>query len=165
VNKSFLLLFFKKEDLFFFEKKNQKTFIILGVGVFVFLVTTSGWPGWGRLRRTPAEIFNIHAPALPDGTTVVVAGEPVGFVIPFLPGRDLRFLGLGASQGTLLAKEISARMSAASTLRVLMLAGDAQTAQQLARFHIAPDADHCTRISTDRHSWGDIELCHVKERN
>jgi hypothetical protein len=26
-NKSFLLLFFKKEVLFFFEKKNQKTFM------------------------------------------------------------------------------------------------------------------------------------------
>jgi len=29
VLKSFLLLFFKKEALFFFEKKNQKTFIHL----------------------------------------------------------------------------------------------------------------------------------------
>jgi len=26
-NKSFLVLFFKKEALFFFEKKNQKTFM------------------------------------------------------------------------------------------------------------------------------------------
>ena len=164
-NKSFLLLFFKKEVLFFFEKKNQKTFMIVGASIFGFLLATSGWPGWGRLRRTPVTIFNIRAPALADGTTVAVAGEPVGFVIPFIQGQALRFLGLGAPPGTRLETEIAARLAAAPALRVLMLAGDAQAAQQLALFHIVPDSDSCQRILTDRRSWGNIVLCNVKSPN
>ncbi len=163
-NKSFLALFFKKEALSFFEKKNQKTFIILGVGVFAFCLLTSGMPGWGRVRRTPDAIFDIQAPVLPDGTIVAVAGEPVGFVIPFIHGNELKFFGLGAPRGTRLEREISARLSAASTLRVLMLGGDAKAAQQLLDFHVTPDRVHCARVATHRRYWGDILLCHVTNR-
>jgi hypothetical protein len=96
---------------------------------------------------------------------VAVAGEPVGFVIPFLQGNDLRFVGLGATLRTQLGVEIAARIASASTLRILMLGGDPQAARQLAAFGIAPDQSRCTRIETGRRNWGAILLCHVMTRN
>jgi hypothetical protein len=46
MDKSFLLLFFKKEVLFFFEKKNQKTFICLVGWVQRREAADEGSGGW-----------------------------------------------------------------------------------------------------------------------
>jgi hypothetical protein len=138
---------------------------MLGVGVFVFLLATSGWPGWGRLRQTPAQIFDIHPPLLPDGTTVAVAGEPVGYIIPFFQGKDLHFVGLEVPPHTRLQREIASRIGTASTLRVLLLDGDQQASRQLVDFDIKIDVDRCTRVLTGRRFWGAIKLCHVSDRN
>jgi hypothetical protein len=163
-HKSFLLLFFKKEVRFFFEKQHEKTFIILSMGVWAFLLATSGWPGWGRVRRTPQAVFEIESPILPDGTTLIVAGEPVGFVIPFLQGTDVHVYGISVPPHTLLESTIAARIASAMRLRVLMLGGDPQALEQLRQFAIMPDISSCERIVTHRRDWGPILLCKVAGR-
>ncbi len=154
-NKSFLLLFFKKEDSSFLSR----VFVYLAASVLIFLLATSGWPGWGRVRHTPATIFDVAAPSVPEGATIAMAGEPEGFVIPFLQGGNLHFVGLGAPPHTRLAQEIAARIAQAAPLRVVMLDGNAEAARQLASFNVKPDVASCVHILTHRRDWGAIMLC------
>lgn len=130
-----------------------------GLLVWAFLLSTSGWPGWGRVRSTPATIFDIRAPVLADNTTVAVASEPVGFVIPFLRGRNLRFVGVLAPPRTRLDAEIAARLTAADRLGVLLFAEDHAAIAQLAHFGVRYDPAACQRVTTSRRLWGTMVLC------
>jgi hypothetical protein len=62
--------------------------------VLIAIVAVSSRPGWGRLRQYGASVFPIHAPAIPDGATIILADKPIGFVAPFLRGTDIAFVGI-----------------------------------------------------------------------
>ncbi len=60
----------------------------------ILLVATSEKQNWGRLRSYGARVVEVSAPPLPDGAVVAVVSKPTGFVLPFLRGCDLVFIGL-----------------------------------------------------------------------
>jgi hypothetical protein len=89
--------------------------------LLIAIVAVSSRPGWGRLRHYGARAFEIQAPAIPDGAVVMLADAPIGFVIPFLHGNDLAFIGIGAVPGPgHLSDTIQQRVRDAATALVLI---------------------------------------------
>ncbi len=68
----------------------------LCVVMLIAIVGFSSRPGWGRLRHYGMNVFDIQAPALPDDATVFLADAPIGFVVPFLHGKDISFVGIAS---------------------------------------------------------------------
>lgn len=85
------------------------------------LVAVSSRPGWGRLKHYGAKVYDIHAPAIPDDATIVIADTPIGFAAPFLRGKDVTFVGIVAvpTPGRL-SDEIRRRVRDAATALVLV---------------------------------------------
>jgi hypothetical protein len=87
----------------------------------VAIVAASSRPGWGRLRHYDASVFDIHAPAIPDGATIILADKPIGFAAPFLRGKDIAFVGIVDVPGTgLLRDEILRRVRNAAPALVMI---------------------------------------------
>jgi hypothetical protein len=89
--------------------------------VLVAIVAVSSRPGWGRLRQFGPSVFDVHAPALPDDATVILADKPIGFAVPFLRGKNLTFLGIvDVPASGLLSNAIRRRVHDATTALVLI---------------------------------------------
>jgi hypothetical protein len=67
--------------------------IALAVVVALIIVGTT-YSHWGRASTWGQQVFAIGAPVLPDGSRVIAASDAVSFVLPFLRGKDLTFVGL-----------------------------------------------------------------------
>ncbi len=94
---------------------------VLCMIMLVAIVGVSSRPGWGRLRHYGGSVFDIRAPAIPDGATVILADAPIGFVTPFLRGKDIAFVGIGAVPGSgRLNDEMQHRVRDATTALVLI---------------------------------------------
>ncbi|MGA3399141.1 MAG: hypothetical protein ABSC95_07965 [Acetobacteraceae bacterium] len=89
--------------------------------VLVALVAVSSRPGWGRLRHYGTSVFDIHAPAIPDDATIILAAKPIGFAAPFLRGKDIAFVGIAeVPRAGLLRDEILRRVRHAAPALVLI---------------------------------------------
>jgi len=88
--------------------------------IAVAIVAISSRPGWGRLRHYGSSVFEIQAPAIPDGATVMLADAPIGFVAPFLHGKDIAFVGISVPQPGLLRERTQRRVRDASTALALI---------------------------------------------
>jgi hypothetical protein len=62
--------------------------------VVVVVIASSAYTNWGRAKTWGAKTFTVEAPALPDGSRVISSALAVSFVLPFLRGDDLTFVGL-----------------------------------------------------------------------
>ncbi len=113
----------------------------------VALVAVSSRPGWGRLRQYGASVFDIHAPAVPDGATIILADKPIGFVAPFLRGKDIAFVGIVEVPRTgLLRDEIRRRVANAAPALVLIDRPPASYAPLLRSFGRQIDPTACQPI-------------------
>lgn len=131
-----------------------------GFAALVGILALTGWPGWGRLGRTPARLFEITAPLLPDGSVVVTGSKPVGFVLPFLQGADLRFVGLvDLDAGSGLEAAVLARLRAASQVSLLVFRSELDVGARLAAVGWRFDPAACVEVQTKRRRWAEIVLC------
>jgi hypothetical protein len=127
--------------------------------VLVALLATSSWPNWGRMRHYGHAVFDIEATSLPDGAIVVVASKPVGFVLPFLRGRDVAFLGaVDLPAGTRMQTAIRQRLDRAPGVVALVARSDPGTAVILAGVGLEADTAACVPVRTGRRP-DDILLC------
>jgi hypothetical protein len=62
--------------------------------VAVLVIASSAYTNWGRAKTWGAKTFTVDVPALPDGSRVITSALAVSFVLPFLRGDDLTFVGL-----------------------------------------------------------------------
>lgn len=77
----------------------------------VVTIAGSAYTNWVRAKTWSAETFTVEAPALPNGSRVIVSAYAVSFVLPFLRGGDLTFVGLvSIPPGALLADRIASRL-------------------------------------------------------
>ncbi len=129
-----------------------------GVLVLVFVLASAGWPGWGRISVNRHVVFDVHAPTLPDHSVVAVASKPVGFVLPFLHGRDSAFVGVvDLSPGTGLYRAVARRLDTASPVFALLFRNDAGAIGMLAAMGRHVDTAACRPVRTPRASG--ILLC------
>ena len=129
-----------------------------GVVVLVFLLATAGWPGWGRVGVDRGAVFDIRAPALPDHSIVAVASKPVGFVLPFLRGRDSAFVGVvDLSPGTRLYRTVARRLHTQRPVFALLFRNDTGAIATLAALGRQVDTAACRPVRTRRASG--IVLC------
>ena len=116
--------------------------------VLIAIVAVSSRPGWGRLRHYGASTFDIHAPAIPDGATIVLADKPIGFAAPFLRGKDIAFVGIvDVPASGLLHDAIQRRVhNAAPALALIDLAPRNRMPGCCTRFGIRIDPAQCQPI-------------------
>jgi hypothetical protein len=75
----------------------------------------------GRLKHYGDSVFDIVAPAIPDHAIVILADRPVGFIAPFLRGRDISFVGIvDLPRPSRLGDEIQRRVGSAAPVLVLI---------------------------------------------
>ena len=126
--------------------------------VLVFLLASAGWPGWGRISVDRRAVFEIRAPTLPDHSVVAVASKPVGFVLPFLRGRDSAFVGVvDLSPGTRLYRAVARRLDTRRPVLALLLRNDTGAVATLAAMGRRVDTSACRPVRTPRASG--IVLC------
>lgn len=69
----------------------------LAWGMASLLLVSGGcshYPSWGRTPYAD-RVFDVHAPAIEPGSLVVVIGQPLAYIIPFVSqARSSRFVGL-----------------------------------------------------------------------
>ncbi len=117
----------------------------------VFLGATSGWPGWGRIGVDRGTIFAVHAPRLPDHSVVAVASKPIGFVLPFLRGRDSAFVGVvDLSPGTRMYRAVARRLDTARPVFALLVRHAAAAIAVLAAMGRSVAIAACRPVRTPR---------------
>jgi hypothetical protein len=115
--------------------------------MLVAIVGVSSRPGWGRLRHYGRSVFDIQAPVVPDGAAVVLADKPIGFVIPFLRGKDISFVGIVEVPASgRLNDEIQRRVRVATTALVLIDKPPAHYAPLLHSYGLQIDPAACQPI-------------------
>jgi hypothetical protein len=115
--------------------------------VMIAIVAVSSRPGWGRLRHYGASTFDIHAPAIPDGATIILADKPIGFAAPFLRGKDIAFVGIvDVPASGLLHDAIQRRVHNAAPALVLIDKPPESYAGLLRSFGIRIDPGTCQPI-------------------
>lgn len=129
-----------------------------GLAALVVLVASAGWPGWGRVRSYEGAVFDVAAPDLPDGSIVVVASKPIGFVLPFLHGRDVSFVGVvDLDVGTQAWSIVAQRLASPRPSFALLARTDPNALSALAAMGRDIDLARCQPVRTRRAS--DIVLC------
>lgn len=63
------------------------------VAIALFLQLGTHYPDWGRIPFGD-KVFAVEAPRLPPNALVVVSGAPNSYVIPYLTGENVRFIGI-----------------------------------------------------------------------
>jgi hypothetical protein len=117
------------------------------LAVLTLGVATTNYAGWGRLKRYGTTVFEIAPITLPDATVVVLAGKPLGFVLPFIRGRELSFIGLAdVERGTRLERELAGRIANAPRLAVLLNRPAAEFAPWLSTFGLAIRPGTCRPV-------------------
>jgi hypothetical protein len=85
-----------------YARRHSRRFAAACVGIALAgCAIWTEYPDWGRLafRRSGAEahhggtLLTVEEVVLPKGTVVVVVGEAVSFLTPFLAGPEIRFVG------------------------------------------------------------------------
>lgn len=66
---------------------------LAAASVFLALWQYTIVPQWGRVPFGK-RVISVDADPLPKGSLVIVTGQPVGYVIPFLRGENLSFVGM-----------------------------------------------------------------------
>jgi hypothetical protein len=63
--------------------------------VFTALALQAGtqYPDWGRVPYGDT-VLAVQAPRLPPNSLVVISGSPNGYIVPFLRGQEVRFVGV-----------------------------------------------------------------------
>lgn len=76
-------------------RKRNSLVIIAMFGLAIFVQRLSVYPHWGRVPYG-REVFSVDAPELPAHSLVIVGGltGPNAYVLPFLKGTDLHFVGI-----------------------------------------------------------------------
>jgi len=135
--------------------------LTIAAGLGLGLQATTIYPSWGRApyeQRT----FTIGAPPLPAHSLVVLAGVPLGFIVPFLRPKD--FAAVGISSHT--AEARGYRLFEETKNRILRHTGPAfvvidDNSQQLrnvaAELGITWLDAPCTRITTN--VYATFQLC------
>ncbi|WP_426661248.1 hypothetical protein [Rhodanobacter aciditrophus] len=63
-------------------------------GLFLLSAGCSRYPNWGHVRYAGA-VFDVRAPAVEPGSLVLVMGQPLAYVVPFIGNaQSSRFVGL-----------------------------------------------------------------------
>ncbi|MBD8879670.1 hypothetical protein IHE49_04160 [Rhodanobacter sp. 7MK24] len=63
-------------------------------GIFLMSVYCSHYPSWGRADYADT-VFNVRAPAVEPGSTVLLIGQPLAYIIPFIGNAESsQFIGL-----------------------------------------------------------------------
>ena len=126
--------------------------------VLVAIVAVSSRPGWGRLRHYGTSVFDIQAQAIPDGATIILADKPIGFVTPFLRGKDIAFVGIAEVPAPgRLTDEIRRRVRNAATALVLIDKPPARYAALLRSYGREVDPATCQPIGNQFDSG--LALC------
>jgi hypothetical protein len=121
-------------------------------------IAASSRPDWGRLRHYDSQVFDVHAPSIPDGATIALADRPIGFIVPFLQGRDVSFVGIAdVLQPGRLAEAVQHRVRDAASLLVLIDKPPAAYTALLQSYGRRIDASSCKPIANtyDR----ELRLC------
>lgn len=64
------------------------------VGLFLLSAGCSRYPNWGHVRYA-ASVFDVRAPSIEPGSLVLVVGQPLAYIIPFIGNaQSSRFVGL-----------------------------------------------------------------------
>ncbi len=118
--------------------------------VLIAIVAVSSRPGWGRLRHYGPSVFDIHAPVIPDGATIILADKPIGFALPFLRGKGVAFVGIvEVPQTGLLHDEIQRRVDNAVPALVLIDKPPASYAALLRSFGRQIDPTTCQPVGNE----------------
>jgi hypothetical protein len=124
----------------------------------VAIVAVSSRPGWGRLRHYGRSVFDIQAQAIPDGATIILADKPIGFVTPFLRGKDVAFVGIAEVPAPgRLTDEIQHRVRDAVTALVLIDKPPARYAALLRSYGREVDPATCRPVGNQFDSG--LALC------
>lgn len=63
-------------------------------GLFLLSAGFSRYPNWGHVRYA-GSVFDVHAPAVEPGSLVLVIGQPLAYVVPFIGNaQSSQFVGL-----------------------------------------------------------------------
>lgn len=63
-------------------------------GLFLLSTGCSRYPNWGHVRYA-ASVFDVRAPAVEPGSLVLVVGQPLAYIVPFIGNaQSSRFVGL-----------------------------------------------------------------------
>ncbi|MCR0982011.1 hypothetical protein [Roseomonas populi] len=128
------------------------------VALLVLVVAVTEKQNWGRLRQYGARVIEVTAPALPDGAVVAVASRPTAFVLPFLTGRDLVFVGLGeVPPGTRQWEETRRLLHSGRPVQILRDPRQNDSAADLAAFGLVPDEARCAPVAANLRAG--LQLC------
>jgi hypothetical protein len=129
--------------------------------IALLLQVVTHYPDWGRVpfgNRT----FAIEAPSLPPKSLVVVSGSPNAYVIPYLRGEDVGFIGVTST--TVEARNYRLWNETANRIKshegpILVLERTDGTAMTsvLNEMGLSVDSNQCTSIPTNLDK--DIRLC------
>jgi hypothetical protein len=117
--------------------------------VVVLVIAGSLYSHWGRAKTWDQQVFAIEAPVLPDGSRVIAASDAVSFVLPFLHGKDLTFVGLiSLPTDSGLAERLADRL--AGDRPVYALTYDEEGLPRLRQFGWDVIRGRCTEVENDR---------------
>ena len=128
--------------------------------VLVFLFADEQPYDGGRLKRFGHEMYEIGAPHVPDGTVIVLAGRPMGFIAPFVQGRDLTFVNVTSLPlNSLLMGAVQERLRHAATVYALVNRDSANGVKALERSGWIVERDRCTAV--ENHFQARVAICPV----
>jgi hypothetical protein len=120
-----------KALLLLFRRQSIKLELISLATVVAVVIAGSTYWNWGRAKTWGQEVFTIEAPVLPDGSRVIASTGAVSFVLPFLRGKDLTFVGMvGVPPEALLSDRIAERLSGGRPVYALTLSEEGITTLQ-----------------------------------
>jgi len=130
---------------------------------FVITVQLTQYPSWGRTDFS-RRFHSVDSATVVDGSLIVVQGQPLGFVIPFVTGKNLRFVGISEvtklSRGyRLYSRTIDTVLNHTGPLAILRRVGD-PSPLELPELGMTVDPTSCRTLDTTfENGQSDIELC------
>jgi hypothetical protein len=99
-------------------------------------------------------VYDISSPKLKENSLVLVAGSPMGYVLPFIRGRNISFVGVThitqEAEGYELWQETERRILAREgPLYVLLNASSPAMGAVLAKLGVSVKEDTCRPVSTN----------------
>jgi hypothetical protein len=137
--------------------------LIDGLMIFLALILQLGthYPDWGRVPYGDA-VFMLQVPRLAPNSLVVISGSPNGYIVPFLRGEGVRFIGVNhftiEARGYHLWNETARRIARhEGEIFVLERTDGSSPRSALRELKLAVDDGRCTNIPTNLDK--DIRLC------
>jgi hypothetical protein len=120
---------------------------LAGFLLMLAVVAFSIRPGWGRLKSYGTCVYDIQTSAPPDGATIILADRPTSFILPFLQGHDVTFVGIVAvPEPGILKDEVRRRIRAAAPALVLIQRPPRAYADLLRRFDLRIEDVSCRPV-------------------